>query len=161
MAENSALDIAKKERDWYRVHKTSARLSHYGLELAALALSFLVTLAGILEWNLAGPAVAGAAVAVIAGLRGLFGSQESWIAFAAAEADVDRAIDYYNMNDAPYVGPDRDKRLVRQVHQIRSSETTAWKSRKSQSTQAETDEVAPVGGAGGSGGGDPPSNLGQ
>jgi Protein of unknown function (DUF4231) len=131
MTENSALVIATRQLAWYGTHKTRARWSHYAGELAAVALSFLAAIAGILGWDPAVPAVAGSLLVVLALLRGLFQSRESWIAWAMAQAELQKAIDYYATKIEPYDGPDRDRQLVRRVWEVRNGETEAWKSRKS------------------------------
>ena len=158
MTEDSALTVARKQLDWYRTHKTRARISHYALELVALALSVVVTIAGILGSDPAVPAIAGAALVVLATLRGLFESRQSWIAWAGAEAELEKAIDYYASENEPYDGPDRDKQLVRRVWEVRTSETEAWQARKSSPPPPPAEELG-ASPAGEIAGGNPPGNL--
>ena len=160
MTENLALGIAQDQLDWYRTHKTQARWGHYGIELLAVALSFLVAIAGILGWDPAVAAVAGSILVVLAVIRSLFQRRESWIAWAAAEAALANAIDFYVTKIEPYDGSDRDRQLVRRVWEVRSSETEAWKSRVSSPTPPTPEELsASLGRQADSG--SPPSELGK
>lgn len=131
MNDDSALGIAQKQLQWYKANKTRARLAYYGIELLAIALSSLVAIAGTLGWGAAVPAVAGSLLVALAAIRTLFQRRESWIAWAASEAALEHAIDFYVAKLEPYDGPDGDRQLVRRVWEVRNNETEAWKSRVS------------------------------
>lgn len=161
MSRDSAVEIAGEQLKWYRSHKTKARWGHYLLELVAVALSFLVTIAGILRWDAKVAAIAGGILVLLAGLRAEFQLRENWIGWNAAEAEVQKAMDYYGTEIEPYDGPDRDQQLVRRVWEVRMSETQAWKSRKSPPPPPTSQESSASSGRRAAGSGSPPSELGE
>jgi uncharacterized protein DUF4231 len=126
----SALEIASSQLQWYRRRKTRNRIGARLVELSALGISLLVAIAGALAWDSLVPAVAGAVLVLLAGIREVFNWREGWLAFVAAEAELERAIDYYHAGIPPYDGADRDERLIRRTWEVRTTETSEWRSRQ-------------------------------
>lgn len=130
MEPRSALEIASRQLHWYRTRKTRNRIGARLVELCALGISLLVAIAGALAWDSLVPAVAGAVLVLLAGVREVFNWREGWLAFVAAEAELERAIDFYHARIPPYDGGDRDQQLIRRTWEVRMTETSEWRSRQ-------------------------------
>jgi uncharacterized protein DUF4231 len=131
VTDESALDIATRQLAWCRANAKSGRLGYDGLELLVLGVSLLVTVAGTLAWDAAVPAIVGAVLVLLAGVRAIFQWRERWVGSAMAQTGLATAIDFYNQRLSPYDGVDRDEQLIRRACEIRIRETAAWESRRS------------------------------
>lgn len=125
-----AVSVANRSYEWYssaavrsrRLHRWSAAL----LQVVAAA----IPLSAVLWPNSAVvPAILGAIVVIIAGLRSTFLWQENYLRFSGSREAVEAERRRYHTGAPPYADPEaRDKNLVNRITRIENSEMSVWQS---------------------------------
>jgi hypothetical protein len=77
--------------------------------------------------NATAPAILGAIVVVLTGLRSVFHWQENYLRFSSAREAVNAELRLYNVGAEPYdTGSSRDQVLVKAVSRIEQNEMSTW-----------------------------------
>jgi hypothetical protein len=123
-----ALELADGSYQWYRGRATRCRRAHRILETAVLVVSAAVPAsAAMVRDDARIPAVLGAVVVVLGGLRAVFHWHENYVRFNAAREAVEGQRRRYHTGSAPYDDPStRDQTLAAAVTEIEQGEMTAW-----------------------------------
>jgi hypothetical protein len=123
-----AMALADGSYQWYRDRAVRCRRAHRILETAVLVISAAVPASAALARDDARtPAVLGAAVVVLGGLRAVFHWHENYVRFNAAREAVESQRRLYQTSSPPYEDPTtRDQALAAAVSDIEQREMTAW-----------------------------------
>ncbi|WP_067504404.1 DUF4231 domain-containing protein [Actinoplanes sp. TFC3] len=126
--QKDASRIADDSYSWYRTAAIRSRQRHrasaIGLQVLAAAIPVS---AAISPRNAVVPAVLGAAIVVLSGVRSTFNWQENYIRFSAAREAVEALRRLYRIGAAPYDDvATRDEVLASQVTEIEQQEMAGW-----------------------------------
>ena len=120
--------LADESYSWYRNAAIRSRRRHRisATLLQALAAAIPVS-AAISPRNAVVPAVLGAAIVVLSGLRTTFNWQENYLRFSSAREAVEAQRRLYRLGAAPYDDPNtRDRTLAEHVTAIEQDEMASW-----------------------------------
>jgi Protein of unknown function (DUF4231) len=98
-----------------------SRVGDHGLAVAA---SIPATAAFTADRRV--PAVLGAFVVVLTGLRCIFRWRDSWTRFTEAYLQLETARQLYLARAGIYAADDRNTKLVQRVGEVRTTETLGW-----------------------------------
>lgn len=114
--------------NWYVLNALSSRRRYLISEVGLLVASTAVPVVGILSPHDArGPAVIGAIVVMLSGLRSIFHWRDNWIRFTVAGAAIKSELRLYDSEAAPYADAStRLASLVSRLNTIEMNETQAW-----------------------------------
>ncbi|MFC8043869.1 DUF4231 domain-containing protein [Nocardia sp. NPDC057353] len=123
-----ALGLADSSYTWYAGAAVKARRFHRLTEVLQLLASAAIPLsAAIVSDNIVIPAVLGAFVVVVTGLRSAFHWQDDYLRFSQAREAVEAERRLYRTSAAPYDEPGtRDQRLAQSVTRIEQGEMGGW-----------------------------------
>jgi hypothetical protein len=123
-----AMGLASDSYDWYRAHAIRARRNYRVAETILLVVAAAVpTSAVIARHNAVVPAILGAIVVVLTGLRPLFHWQDNYVRFSRAREAVEAERRLYSTGAKPYDDPStRDQALVAAVSRIEEDEMSGW-----------------------------------
>jgi hypothetical protein len=132
-ATTSALDELDRSYEWYRRHAKQSRIVYQVGELALLTTGALIPVSTTLTDDQTMPALLGALVVVLTGIRRIFSSHENWQRFIDASLALASERALYVHGFAPYadVGT-RDERLLRRVREVETQETAGWRTLRQQ-----------------------------
>jgi hypothetical protein len=123
----SAIALADSFFDWYRRHARSARVAAHSIEFALLLAGALVPLSVIASDSELWPALLGAVIVVLTGMRRVYHHDVNWRRFTDACVEIETARRFYVQQIEPYDDPARrDERLIRRIREIESQETASW-----------------------------------
>lgn len=122
------LPLANELYDWYLEHASESRILYKAHEILLLIVAAAIPAsAAIAHNNVIAPAILGAVVVVLAGLRSVFHWQENYIRCNAARLGIDVERRKYRAGVTPYDDPaTRDQLLTEAVSRIEQEETTDW-----------------------------------
>jgi hypothetical protein len=125
---NYALLLANESYEWYRTAAIRSRRAYRVSETLLLLVASAIPLAAaVLRDNAILPALLGALVVVISGVRSLFNWRDNYIRFSWSREAVERERRKYLTSTEPYTDPDvRDKALAAAITSIESEEMTQW-----------------------------------
>ena len=129
----SALDELDRSYEWYRRHAKQSRIIYQVGELALLTTGALIPVSTTLTDDQTLPALLGALVVVLTGIRRIFSSHENWQRFIDASLALasERALYVHGLR--PYVDAgSRDEQLIRRVREIETQETAGWRTLRQQ-----------------------------
>lgn len=123
-----SLSLANASYDWYKRHAIRSRRSYRLLEVFALVIGTAIpTSAVIFHKNVIIPAVLGAIVVVLSGLRAIFHWQDNYIRYSQAREAVEAERRLYKAHAKPYDDiASRDQTLVAAVSRIEQEEMRGW-----------------------------------
>jgi hypothetical protein len=123
-----AMTIADRSYEWYRTAAIRSRRSYKLAETAILLVAAAIPAsAAIARDNTIIPAILGAAVVVLTGLRSVFHWQENYLRFSGAREAVETERRRYRTGAEPYADPaTRDQVLVAEVSRIERDEMSGW-----------------------------------
>lgn len=123
-----AMSIANDSHDWYRTAAIRSRHWYRLSETVALIVSAAIPVAAVVvRHNAIAPAVLGAIVVVVSGLRSVFHWQENYLRFSSAREAVEAERRLYYTSTGPYDDPaTRDQVLVTSVSRIERAEMGGW-----------------------------------
>jgi hypothetical protein len=131
----SALDELDRSYEWYRRHAKQSRIVYQVGELALLTTGALIPVTTTLTDDQTWPALLGALVVVLTGVRRIFGSHENWQRFIDASLALASERALYVHGFTPYADAgSRDERLLRRVREIETQETAGWRTLRQQRT---------------------------
>ncbi|WP_415936603.1 DUF4231 domain-containing protein [Streptomyces sp. 039-1] len=122
------MTLANGSYEWYKRAAIRSRRAFRFSETAILAISSCIPLSAVFASNnSAAPAVLGAAIVVISGLRSIFYWQDNYVRFSRAREAVEAERRRYNINSTPYDDPStKDEILTYRVTQIEQGEMDNW-----------------------------------
>ncbi|MFD8869166.1 DUF4231 domain-containing protein [Streptomyces sp. NPDC059590] len=120
--------LANDSYEWYRRAAIRSRKAYRLSETAILAISSSIPLSAVfVPENSALPAVLGAVIVIISGLRSIFYWHDNYIRFSGAREAVEAERRRYKMNVAPYDDPStKAATLAENVTQIEQGEMNNW-----------------------------------
>ena len=129
-APDPALALAVQQARWYAQRRDRARVSYRVNEFLILLTSAATTLAAALKASAGVTAVLAASTVVLAGVYKVLDSQDSWVAFGSAWAELQVAINEYRLLPADRRGGDAQRQLVSKVNEVISADTGRWAARR-------------------------------
>ena len=123
-----ALKLANGSYEWYRDRAIRCRHAYRISETAILIISAAIPTSAVIVQNDARlPAVLGAVVVVLSGLRAVFHWQDNYLRFSGAREAVEAQRRFYLTGAAPYdeLGT-RDQVLAAAVSRIEQEEMAGW-----------------------------------
>jgi hypothetical protein len=137
---NYALTIADESYDWYRLHAIRSRRSYRLSEILFLLFSTAIPVSAVLLPGTAIiPAILGAALVLLTGLRSLFHWHENYVRFSRAREAVNAERRMYLTKAEPYHDSlNRDQILVATITRIEQQEMGQWVRVVSQRPRVET-----------------------
>lgn len=127
-ASENPLQQAEESFQWYVDNSRSSRLRYQVSEVVLLVVASAVPIAVIVSpGNAKVPAVLGATVVALSGLRAVFHWHDNWTRFSMAAMSIKAERRLYLLGAEPYDDPaTRDHVLIRNVNGIESKETSGW-----------------------------------
>ena len=123
-----AMNIANESHDWYRAAAIHTRRWYRVSETSVLVVSAAIpATAAIVPHNAIPPAVLGAIVVIIAGLRAIFHWQDNYLRFSGAREAIEAERRLYYTGATPYEDPaTRDQVLAVSISRIEQAEMGGW-----------------------------------
>ena len=123
-----AVSIANGSHSWYQAAAIRSRRMYRVSETTVLIVSAAIpAAAAIAPHNAITPAVLGALVVILSGLRAIFHWQDNWLRFSGAREAVEAERRLYNTGAAPYDDPaTRDQVLAAAISRIEQAEMGGW-----------------------------------
>jgi hypothetical protein len=123
-----AIRLATASYEWYKSHAIRSRRLYKVLETALLVLGAAIpTSAVVFDENVVVPALLGAIVVVLTGLRSVFHWQENYLRFSQAREAVEAERRLYKTRTTPYDDdPTRGQLLAAAVSRIEQEEMRGW-----------------------------------
>lgn len=123
-----AMGIANGSYTWYRSAAIRSRRMYRVSETAVLIISAAIPAsAAIAPHNAITPAVLGALVVILSGLRAVFHWQDNWLRYSGAREAVEAERRLYHTGAPPYEDPaTRDQTLATAVSRIEQAEMGGW-----------------------------------
>ncbi|MET9486711.1 DUF4231 domain-containing protein [Nocardia sp. NPDC006630] len=114
--------------EWYVKASKKSRRYHRTTEIMQLVGSASISvLAVIFSGNTVIPAIIGALIVIVTGLRSLFHWQENYLRFSKAREDVEAERRRYRTEMSPYCdSATRGQRLVEAITMIENGEMAGW-----------------------------------
>jgi hypothetical protein len=123
-----ALELADASYSWYRSHAIRSRRNFKIAETVLLVVAAAIpTTAAIVPDHVVVPAVLGAVVVILTGLRSVFHWQDNYLRFSGAREAVEAERRLYRVRASPYEDmATRDQVLVAAVSRIEQDEMAGW-----------------------------------
>jgi hypothetical protein len=123
-----ALQVLYKSYSWYESAAKKSRMFHRVTEVMQLLASAAIPLSAVLiKGNTTIPAIFGAAIVIIAGLRAMFHWQEDYLRFSRARELVEAERRLFITGADPYGNSESsDQILVRRITEIEQQEMGVW-----------------------------------
>jgi hypothetical protein len=123
-----ALTLADESYGWYRTAAARSRRNHRLSAIVQVAMAAAIPVsAAIAPRNAVVPAVLGALLVILAGLRSTYNWQENYIRFSVAREAVEAQRRLFHTGAAPYDDPQtRGAALAAQITAIERDEQSAW-----------------------------------
>lgn len=122
-----ALELANSSYEWYRRTAIKARRYHRLTEVLQLVCSAAIPVSAVVvDGNTAIPAVLGAVVVVITGLRSSFHWHDDYLRFNQAREAVEAQRRLFRTGAHPYNSDTREEVLAKAVTEIEQNEMGAW-----------------------------------
>lgn len=123
-----AMNLANESFDWYRGAAFRSRKSHRISECVLLVVSAAVPAAAAISPHSAiAPAILGALVVVLSGLRAVFHWQDNYLRFSGAREAIEAERRLYHTGARPYEdSATRDQHLAAAVSRIEQEEMAGW-----------------------------------
>lgn len=123
-----AMSIADESYNWYRTAAIHTRRWYRVSETSVLVVSAAIpATAAIVPHNAIPPAVLGAIVVIISGLRAIFHWQDNYLRFSGAREAIEAERRLYYTGATPYEDPaTRDQFLAASISRIEQAEMGGW-----------------------------------
>jgi hypothetical protein len=123
-----AMTVANNSYEWYRTHAVISRQAFRISEIALLIVSAAIPAAAAVQpHNAIAPAILGAIVVVLTGLRVVFHWQDNYLRFSRAREAVEAERRLYYTGAEPYdEASTRDQVLAASVTRIEQDEMGGW-----------------------------------
>ena len=129
-APDPALALALEQMNWFARHRVRSRLTYQVNEILILLTTATTTVTAALKVSAPATAILAASTVVLAGLYKVLDSHENWLAFSAAWAELQSAVNDYRMLPSGQRDEDAQRALVGRVNEINTAETGRWVSRR-------------------------------
>ena len=126
--EGYAIKLANESYRWYRDHAIACRRGYRIQETVMLIVAAAIPVSAVLTHNDGRiPAVLGALVVILAGLRAIFHWQENYLRFSGAREAVEAQRRLYYTGAEPYDDPaTRARELANAITRIEQDEMAGW-----------------------------------
>lgn len=123
-----AIGIANDSYEWYKSHAIRSRKAYRVSETAVLVVSAAIpAAAAITPHNAVIPAILGALVVILSGLRAVFHWQDNYLRFSGAREAVEAERRLYYTCYTPYAdSATRDQVLAASISRIEQAEMGGW-----------------------------------
>ncbi|MET7395354.1 DUF4231 domain-containing protein [Dactylosporangium sp. NPDC005572] len=123
-----ALGIANDSYRWYVTASKRSRRSYRITDVSAVLISASIPVAAVIAPDIPTiPAVLGAVLVIIAGVRAIFHWPENYLRFSRAREAVEEQRRLYHVSAPPFHDPaTRDEELVKAVTRIEQAEMGQW-----------------------------------
>jgi hypothetical protein len=123
-----AMALATESFNWYKRHAVSSRRAYKCSETALVIVAAAIpTSAAIAPHNVIVPAVLGAVVVILSGLRSVFHWQDNYLRFSGAREAVEAERRLYETGAAPYADEtSKDQILAAAISRIEQEEMAGW-----------------------------------
>lgn len=123
-----AIGVADSSYNWYRSRAILTRRTHRLSEIILLIISAAIPVSAVLSPNNATtPAILGALIVVLSGVKSAFHWHENFLRFSGAREAVESERRLYHTGSSPYDDPaTRDQTLVAMISKIEQDEMTGW-----------------------------------
>ncbi|MEV6831220.1 DUF4231 domain-containing protein [Amycolatopsis sp. NPDC051102] len=123
-----SLNLANDSYAWYRAAAIKARQRYKTFETAMLVTASAIPVsAALFPNNTIAPAILGAVVVVLTGLRSIFHFQDNFLRFSEAREAIEAERRLYLTSSSPYDNANtRDKELAAAVTKIERDEMAKW-----------------------------------
>jgi hypothetical protein len=122
----AALDYLDESARWYTDAARRAKWGVFAGDTAVLIVAASIPVAATFTKDQRVPAVLGAVVVVLTGLRSIFRWRDSWTRFTEAYLQLETARQLYLARAGIYAKDDRAVRLMQRVTEIKTTETLGW-----------------------------------
>lgn len=129
-APDPALALALQQLSWYASHRNRARLSYQAVEFLLLLLTAATTVAAALKASAWVTALLAATTVILAGLNRVLDSQDSWVAFGTAWAELQVAVNNYRLLSEAERDAEARRQLVGKVNEVIRGDTGRWATRR-------------------------------
>jgi hypothetical protein len=129
-APDPALALALQQASWYARHRNRARIVYQVNEMLILLVGASATLAAALKASAWVTAVLAAGTVVLAGVHKVLDSQDSWVGFGTAWAELQVAINDYRLLPQDRRDEQAQRQLVAKVNEVISADTGRWATRR-------------------------------
>lgn len=122
------MSLADASYDWYKAHAIRSRFSYKLTETLLLVVAAAIpTSASVIGDTPAVPAILGAAVVVLTGLRSIFHWQDNYLRYSAAREAIEAERRLYTTRASPYDDDaTREQLLAATVSRIEQEEMRGW-----------------------------------
>lgn len=122
---------AQASLGWYKKHAWWAKAWYRASEVTLVVLGAMVPVSTVITSDPIAPALLGAGVVVVTGLRQVFTWHEDWVRFSAAVVALSAEQVRFANRVPPYDQPDALAQLAMKVSELESAETRSWTSMQS------------------------------
>jgi Protein of unknown function (DUF4231) len=128
MPERLRLGLANGSYEWYRTAAIRSRRNHRISAVLIQVIAAAIPVSAVIEpKNAVVPAVLGAFIIIVSGLRTTFNWQENYLRFSGAREAVEAERRLYNTASVPYDDPQtKDGILAKQISAIEQEEMAGW-----------------------------------
>jgi hypothetical protein len=123
-----AMSLADDSYRWYRMAAIRSRRNHRAWSIAGLVISASIPVAAAISPKDAiPPAILGAIIVVISGVRTIFHWEENYLRFSGAREAVEAERRLYQTGASPYNNPEtKEQALAAKITSIEQQEMAGW-----------------------------------
>jgi uncharacterized protein DUF4231 len=123
-----AINLADGSYQWYRTAAIRSRRNHRVWSVASLVFAAAIPVAAAISpKNAIVPAILGAIIVIVTGLRALFHWEENYLRFSGAREAVEAERRLYHTGASPYDHPEtKDQTLAAKITSIEQQEMAGW-----------------------------------
>ncbi len=123
-----AMELANESYRWYQIHANQSRLFYKISESVLLVVAAAIPTSAVMtRHNATVPAILGAVVVVLTGLRSVFHWHDNYLRFSGAREAVEAERRLYHTGADPYGdATTKDQVMVAEVTRIEQEETVGW-----------------------------------
>jgi hypothetical protein len=123
-----ALDLANGSYEWYKLAAIRSRRAHRVSAVTLQVIAAAIPVAAVVAPTYPViPAVLGAVIVVLTGVRSIFNWHENYLRFSGAREAVEAERRHYHTGAAPYHDPEkRDQALAAMISKIEQDEMAGW-----------------------------------
>jgi hypothetical protein len=123
-----ALGLANGSYEWYKLAAIRSRRGHRISAIAIQMIAAAIPISAVIaSRNSTVPAILGAMIVILSGLRSTFNWQENYLRFSGAREAVETERRLYHTGTAPYDDPQtKDQVLAAMISQIEREEMAGW-----------------------------------
>lgn len=137
-ASDPALALALQQTRWYARHRNQSRIVYQVNEVLILLTSASTTVAAALKASAWLTALLAACTVVLTGVYKVLDSQENWVSFGMAWAELQVAVNDYQLLPHDRRDEDAQRQLMSKVNEVISADVGRWASRRRRLAEGRT-----------------------